>query len=112
MLNRGVFIIKIKKKYDSITYYKNKVPIRSFLAEINFKSKTSKKLRIKLRVAGKIGQSVLHKCLPDTFFLTEGNLSLAPFHSINESKRRTMFELNVYKLYPMDSLSKRVDSMV
>ena len=103
MFNRGVYTVRIQKSYNRIAFYKQRIPIKTFLVEIKTKQKLPKKIRMKMRVAGKIGQDVISRCLPGQYCIIEGSLSVNVIRAQNKLDRNVL-ELNAYKIYPLAML--------
>ena len=110
MFTNGIFTVKVEKRYKELIYYKNKVPIQSFLVEMYSGVKSEKKLKIYLRVAGKIAYDVLDSCVPGQYCIVEGAISNYPLPNFQEDSKDgenedqnnpKFFELNAYKIYPL-----------
>lgn len=101
MLNKGVFVVKIKESYESLTYYKkNQIPIKSWLVELSVQSKTNQKLRIKLRLPGKMIDKIRKQIIYNQYCIVEGTLSLVPCQTKEYGNVKKMLELNASKIYP------------
>lgn len=104
-MNRSIFLVRIKKRYKSLTYYKDKTPIQEFLVEIRPKGKEIRSCFLKMKVVGKKGSETLNLCKFNQYVIVEGALSLAPWSENLKCTSKHVLELNAYTVTLVESLS-------